>query len=101
MKDILLNSDNSFLIQNGDLVIGESDLQHQRLIIESPKGVFDEFPQIGCDIRQYIDMESQYIDHAATIEIRQQLAQDGATVYGIEYGIENDSVKLKINAKYE
>jgi hypothetical protein len=46
-------------------------------------------------------MESQYIDHAATIEIRQQLAQDGATVYGIEYGIENDSVKLKINAKYE
>lgn len=53
-KDILLDDTGDLKIENGDFVIGESDLQNVELIVESFKGEFKEFPNIGFGLLKYL-----------------------------------------------
>lgn len=54
MSDILLNKDSDLKIENGDFVIGSSDKQNVKLIVESFKGEFKEFPLVGFGVINYI-----------------------------------------------
>ncbi len=47
-QDILLNPDGSFMIRNGDFVIGESDQQHIELILQTNPNDWKESPLTGA-----------------------------------------------------
>ena len=52
-QDILLDLNYDLLIQNGDLVIGESDEQSAALIVVSAPGHFKENPFVGFNAAIY------------------------------------------------
>lgn len=57
-KDILFNNvDDRYdlEIRNGDFVIGNSDIQNIRHIVEADQGQFKQWPKIGVAIRRYLD----------------------------------------------
>jgi len=95
MKDILLDEDLDLLIVNGDLVIGESDLQHIELIARSNTGDWKENPTFGVNIRKAINDEGGYTAAKHTLQL--QLEADGATVASISI---DSSGKLTIDASY-
>jgi len=49
-KDIILDEDNDLLFKNGDLVIGESEMQEVGLILQSNQGDFKQSPIIGSNL---------------------------------------------------
>lgn len=52
-KDILLDADGDLLIVNGDLVIGESDLQEVECILTMMQGELKEDPIMGANLLHY------------------------------------------------
>jgi hypothetical protein len=94
MKDFLLDAETGDLkIENGDLVVGTSDQQHQRLLLLCDKGSFKEFPSTGVGASNFLEGE----DPADFLrEVRTQFTADGMTVRKIAF--ENN--KLKIDARY-
>ena len=54
VKDILLDDDFDLLIEDGDLVIGESDEQHIALILSTYQGGWKFDPLVGVGVRQYL-----------------------------------------------
>ncbi len=53
-KDILVDSNNDLLIENGDFVIDSSDIQHVDHIITAQKGEYKETPQLGFGVINYL-----------------------------------------------
>lgn len=94
MTDILLDTETGALaIASGDFKMGESDRQHQKLLLITDKGAWKEFPTAGVGAANYLEAENP----ADLIkEVRQQFAADGMKVSGI--AVENG--KLKIDASY-
>ncbi|MCT2563957.1 oxidase [Chryseobacterium herbae] len=93
MKDFLFNDD--LQISNGDFVIGESDNQHQKHILQAFKGEFKKTPEIGVGIEQILN-EDSFIP--VMIEAKKMLEYDGMTINNI-YFADND--KLVIDGKYK
>ena len=54
-SDILLNSDNTPLITDGDFTTGYSKDQHVAMLLEAMPGEFKEFPLIGVGMKRYIN----------------------------------------------
>jgi len=94
MKDLLLDQNNDLMITNGDLTIGDSDKQHQKLILSSYKGEWKANPELGAAVQDMLsdDNFSKYI-----IEAKKQLEYDGMRIDDIR--LERD--QLIIDGKYK
>lgn len=92
--DLLLDDNMDFRIENGDLVVGESSLQQQHLLLVTGKNDWKQYPSTGVDIESYLDDENPADMHR---EIRQQFAKDGMKVKTVR----TELGKLIIEADYE
>jgi hypothetical protein len=81
MKDLLLNSDGSFQIKNGDFVIGDSDNQNVNDILQAVKGDYKLSPQIGLNSPVFINSNSTNAD--IKLQAKLQLELDGFRVKDI------------------
>lgn len=93
-QDILLAENFDLLIKDGDLVIGESTRQHQKLLLLANKGEIREFPQRGVGIERWIDDDFSVSLHSA---IKREFEADGMTVDLVR----GDLGDLQIEAEYE
>lgn len=87
MIDILLDTKNDLTIENGDFLVGFSNLQHQRQILTYRKGEVKEFPEVGVSVRDIYDDENP---KKVLVEIKKQFEYDGMQV---------DDVTLKANGE--
>lgn len=95
MGDILTSDEGELIIQDGDLVVGDSSLLHSRDLIISHPGEWKQNPTIGVGIQDFTDD-----DDTETLlrRVRQELIKDGQKVNKIIYTGEN---KLIIDSEYE
>lgn len=93
MTDILLDSDGDLLIVDGDLVIGESTIQHQQLLLSTNKGEWKQSPKVGIGLQDFLNDDSV---NGIMNEINYQFTQDGMKVNSIN--IVNE--QLNIEALY-
>lgn len=93
MQDALLNKDNDLSFKNGDIEVGISVQQHQRMLLICPKGSFKKNPEVGVGVLNYLEDEN-----AADLfsEIKTQLSGDGMEIESIDISGGN----LKIDAHY-
>jgi hypothetical protein len=92
--DIAIDSaDNDLVIESGDFVIGESTLQHQRLLLLIEKGELREFPTRGVGLQSWLNDE-----RAGDLngQIKREYEIDGMDVSVIQT-VNN---KLQIEAQY-
>lgn len=75
MKDILLNENNEPVIVNGDLLIGESDLQEVSIILQLRQGELKSDPILGINLQHYINSKENRTSIERTIKIH--LERDG------------------------
>lgn len=95
MKDLLLNDSFDLLVKNGDLVIGDSNVQHQNILLLSQPGSFKENPDIGVGIENYLmDDDSAGLKD----KVREEFTKDGQKVDLINYDIQTGN--LDYNANY-
>lgn len=87
MKDILLDNDNDLKILNGDFVIGESLEQRQKLIVQSAKNDFKQFPEMGAGLEAFLDDDDS---QALFAEIREQFKLDKMTLKSIGFDDEGN-----------
>jgi len=94
MKDFLLDTVTGDLaFENGDLKAGNSDKQHQRLLLVCDKGNYKEFPATGVGAFNYLESE----DAADFLrEVRTQFKADGMTINKLAF----EDGKLKVDANY-
>lgn len=93
MKDIIYDKTTKKIFAAGDLRTGDSELQHQELLIVCEPGSFKEFPNTCVGAFGYLEDN----DPAGFLrEVRNQFVNDGMTVKSI--GFENN--RLKYNASY-
>lgn len=101
MTDILLGIDENaadiddLLIANGDLVIGESTLQHQRHLLIAEKGEYKENPTVGVGIYGFL-LDDNVEDMMRTVV--QEFSKDGMLVDSVKL---NNDGKLAIDAEYQ
>ena len=80
--DLLLDEDLDLAIVRGDVVVGESTLQHQALLLLSNKGEWRESPTVGVGLNRYL-LEDAPADELRQV-IRKELERDGQRVGRIE-----------------
>lgn len=96
MKDFLIDENGDWMTADGDFVTGESDAQHQLLLLTSMPGDWKENPKLGIDAEAYINTE----DIAGLLsQIKKDFEADGMTVEGLPTIDENG--KIKVNAYYK
>lgn len=95
MTDILLDELGDLTFNNGDLVIGRSNEQHQKHILIANKGEYKEFPEVGVGI---IDMLNNEAYTETLIETKKQLQYDGMSIKNVSY---NEEGKLIIDGNYK
>lgn len=93
MKDFLFDDD--LLFQDGDLTIGEGDMQHTQHIIIAQKGEYKEATELGVGIEQMLNSEEPM---EFLIETKKNLEYDGQKVSNISFTEEG---KIKVDAKYQ
>lgn len=93
-NDILLDENFNPIITDGDFTIGESTLQHQRMLIYADKGQFKSDPTVGVGSRRYLE-SSATNDFAR--EIRFQFMADGMVLNSLNI---NDNLEITIDAQY-
>ncbi len=96
MNDILLDM-NTFdiAIENGDLVVGRSDEQHQELLLVATKGDFKQHPDVGVDIASFLNDDNV---QEMLNEVRRQFTNDGMTVVSVNY--DEITKNLEFDASY-
>lgn len=75
MKDILLDKDNDLLFQNGDFVIGESEQQDIKMILQAVKNDYKQFAEIGVNLVEEINSSGSV--RSLTQKIKLNLRMDG------------------------
>jgi len=78
MTDFALDDEGDLVILDGDLMVGDADIQNQKLCILIAKGELREFPTAGVGIQQFLLGEVGVYE--LTTEIKRQLELDGAKV---------------------
>ncbi len=73
--DLKLTENNDLAIENGDFVIAESDIQHVKLLLQTVKGDYKQFPTTGCNLIDFI--KKGVSDKKIEYEITTQLKADG------------------------
>ncbi len=94
MIDFILDENNVLRTKDGDLVIGESDLQHQNLLLILDKGSLKEHPTACVGLAKFLESESP---DAMLREIRTQFVNDGLKVNALSY----KNGKLTVDANYQ
>ncbi|MFV0313254.1 MAG: hypothetical protein ACK5KN_16625 [Dysgonomonas sp.] len=92
--DLILDGNDDILIEDGDFVIDESTLQHQRLLLLCNKGEFKEFPSRCVGLNNYLETHRT---EALAREIDVDFSKDGMKVSKIRIDVPN----LEIEADYE
>lgn len=95
MTDILLNKTGDLDIQNGDIVIGYSDNQHQEHILLASKGEYKEFPELGAAIHNLLN-EDDFMPFL--IEAKKNLEYDGMIINNIKF---EENGNLNIDGDYK
>ena len=90
-SDIILDSDNDLLIQNGDLVVVDSNYQHIRHILESTKGEYKQFPTLGAGLTL---MQNANITVSERKDINESLIADGYKASNISIISEGIEIEL-------
>jgi hypothetical protein len=93
MRDFLIDEDGKFQVANGDLVTGFSDIQHQRLLLETKKGDYKHKPSISVGAAGFLKDEDE---RGLLAEIKTRYEQDGAAVDLLKI----ESGELVIDAEY-
>jgi len=75
--DILLDDNFDLVISDGDLVVGESTRQHQKLLLMTEKGELRDTPTRGVGIAHWIADDAPA---NITIETKRQFQLDGMKV---------------------
>ena len=94
MYDILLDENDDLLIENGDFVIGESTIQHQKLLLYCNKGEFKENPTRCVGLVRFLEDNNA---QALAREIDVEFSRDGMRVSKIAINIP----QIEIEASYE
>ena len=94
MEDLLLNDNGDLSIANGDLSIGESTTQHQRLLLTTTKGDWRENPLAGVGTAAYLKDE---LPGELLAEIKKEFQKDGMQVSKVSLVDEN----IIVNATYQ
>lgn len=94
MTDFLLDDDLDLLVTDGDLVVGESTAQHQKMLILIDKGEFKDVPMRGVGAQRYLEDDSP--ENLAR-EIRLEFVADGMTVNKIQIATD---LTIQIDANY-
>lgn len=95
MKDILLDTSGAPVIENGDLVIGLSDQQHQTHLLLTRKGEYKHYPEIGVGLMDLYDEENP---KALLVEVKRQFEYDGMRVDQVKL---QSKGKLIVNVRYK
>jgi len=90
-NDILLDDDNDLMFLNGDFVIGESELQEIKMIMQSVKNDYKQFPELGVNLVEEINSESSLL--ALKQRIKLNLRADNKQAKGID--IENGTISFR------
>ena len=77
-----------------DLVVGDTTLQNQELILLAQPGEWKEHPMVGCGIEGITNDNDTNVWRR---DIREQLQRDGMTVRSIRFNQDN----IEIDAEYE
>ena len=95
MKDLLHDTNGDLLIAGNDLVVGNSDLQHQQDLLLTEKGSIKQYPDAGVGSYKFLESE----DEAGFLrEIGLQFTADGMDVK--ELSVTADG-KINVNADYK
>lgn len=93
--DLLLTDDLDLAIEGGDLAIGESTGQHQRLLLESEPGDWRESPGVGVGIRTMLLDDAP--GGAIVAEVQEQFENDGLHIAALTITYEG---QLQVQATY-
>lgn len=76
--DILTDSDDDLLIQDGDLVFGDAEANHQADIMRTDKGHWRASVLTGCNLREFVkrDMTAERGEELRS-RLRSQMLYDG------------------------
>ena len=85
---------NDLVIKDGDLVVVESTAQHQKDILLARKGHYRQRPDVGADIRSFLDDDSPG-DLPGIVSA--ELEKDGMQISDVSL---NADFKLRIDASY-
>jgi len=89
--DILLDNNDDLIIENGDLVIGESTLQEVGIIARLTQGDLKSDPILGPNLFMMINSKASQIEILTKLKLH--LARDGK-----DYNLLQDYIR--INTKY-
>lgn len=95
MTDILLSKTGDLEIQNGDIIFGYSDNQHQEHILLANKGDYKEFPELGVGINNMLN-EDDFMPFL--IESKKNLEYDGMKINNIKF---EENGNLNIDGYYK
>lgn len=87
-KDILLDSTNDLLFKDGDLVIGESEMQEVGLILQSNQGDWKDSPIVGSNLTREVRGTENKLKRERNLKIQMKLD-----------GKDYDKIKQKIKLK--
>lgn len=93
MRDAMLKEED-LLLDQSDLVLGESTVQHQHLLLVTHPGEWKQSPLAGVGLDYWLNEERS---GDMTAEVRRQFKADGMMVNSIGY----EQGRLKIDAVYE
>jgi hypothetical protein len=96
MKGILLDENGDLMIHNGSMVVGDSTLQNQYLILIAQKGEFKEYPTLGVGISDMLG-DDDALEWKK--RIREEFVKDGLDINSMNLDLQ--SGKLDIDAKYK
>ena len=92
MKDILLNKDLNLEIVEGDLLLGDTIIQRQNLLLVSSKGDFKERPDIGVGLQDYLLDEG---NGNLFFNVKNEFKKDGLNLKKME--INNEKIIIESN----
>jgi hypothetical protein len=93
MKDLQLNENGDLLVVSGNLIVAESTLQHQHLLLTTSKGEWRENPLAGVGAAAFLKDE---LSGELLAEIKKDFENDGMIVTNIALDNEN----IIVNAAY-
>lgn len=93
MKDLLLNSNKDLQIVSGDLIIGSSDEQQQKVLLVMKKGELKQDPDVGVGLS--LQLKDDDVSDLLT-SVRQQFSKDGMVVKQVAF----NNNQLNVDASY-